>query len=206
MGAFGTMLSPPIGRRAKLPRAIALGTMIGVGVLAGATLTLATAEAQTPPKLAAPPAKPKPAPAVAPPAVAPAAAPTTAPAAAPTTAPTTSAVPVAPVGRLTLDGLALRVAERQKTIDARRLAEQQRIQVRWGALVNVPAVHEELKQHAERLALLGRIEELGQVEGKIAVIAGASRAMARENVRHERQMQALAAAANAPVAGTGGAP
>ena len=194
MGAFGTMLSPPIGRRAKLPRAIALGTMIGVGVLAGATLTLATAEAQTPPKLAAPPAKPKPAPAVAPPAVAPAA------------APTTSAVPVAPVGRLTLDGLALRVAERQKTIDARRLAEQQRIQVRWGALVNVPAVHEELKQHAERLALLGRIEELGQVEGKIAVIAGASRAMARENVRHERQMQALAAAANAPVAGTGGAP
>ena len=198
MGAFGTMLSPPIGRRAKLPRAIALGTMIGVGVLAGATLTLATAEAQTPPKLAAPPAKPKPAPAVAPPAVA--------PAAAPTTAPTTSAVPVAPVGRLTLDGLALRVAERQKTIDARRLAEQQRIQVRWGALVNVPAVHEELKQHAERLALLGRIEELGQVEGKIAVIAGASRAMARENVRHERQMQALAAAANAPVAGTGGAP
>ncbi|HEX4475800.1 MAG TPA: hypothetical protein VH142_12030 [Polyangiaceae bacterium] len=204
MGAFGTMLSPPIGRRAKLPRAIALGTMIGVGVLAAATLTLATAEAQTPPKLAAPPAKPKPAPAapaVAPPAVAPAAA----PAAAPTAASSTTAAPVAPVGRLTLDGLALRVAERQKTIDARRLADQQRIQVRWGALVNVPAVHEELKQHAERLALLGRIVELGQVEGKIAVIAGASRAMARENVRHERQMQALAAAANTPVAGTGGA-
>jgi hypothetical protein len=193
--------APGQGRRR--PIAVRLADLALLGAIALASNVQAD---PAHPAVVAPPKKPA-APAVAPPAATPVAPPATAaPTAVPTAAPTTSST-VAPVipGRLTLDGLRLRVEERQRTIDQRRQAEKDRIRLRWGALVSVPAVHDELKAHAERTALLERIEELGQVEGKTNEVARAVRALTRENARHERQMQALAMTANAAPA-TGAQP
>src|SRR5581483_8802011 len=65
-----------------------------------------------------------------------------------------------------LAALAKLIEERKSTIDARRKAEQDQTRVRWGNAVEQPAVVTELKTHAERVARLGRIQELAEVEGK----------------------------------------
>ena len=97
-----------------------------------------------------------------------------------------------------LEALRLRVEERQKTLDARRQAERERIRIRWGSVVQQPAVVQALQLHAFRVARLERIQELAQVEAKPAVAARASKALDRESVRHERTMAALASGAAAP--------
>jgi hypothetical protein len=94
-----------------------------------------------------------------------------------------------------LAALAKLIEERKGTIDARRKAEQDQTRVRWGNVVEQPAVVAELKTHAERVARLNRIQELADVEGKPAVATRAGRALAAENVRHEKQMQSLAGGA-----------
>jgi hypothetical protein len=94
-----------------------------------------------------------------------------------------------------LTALAKLIEERKSTIDARRKAEQDQTRVRWGNVVEQPAVVAELKTHAERTARLGRIQELAEVEGKPALATRAGRALATENARHEKQMQTLAGGA-----------
>ena len=151
---------------------------------------------------------------------APAPTPTTAPAAsakpatsatpAPTTSasakPATSAVATTPTGtdpslaslRLAsmdarLDALRVRIENQQKTMLDRKKAEQERTRARWGNVVDQPAVHSELDDHAQRVARLQRIQELGIVEGKPAVTDRATVALNKENVRHDQKMATLAA-------------
>jgi hypothetical protein len=91
-----------------------------------------------------------------------------------------------------LEALRQKIETRRKTFAERRDAEQDRIRIRWGALVERPSVQEELRLHAMRIARLTRIEELAEVEGKSAVEARALKAIDRENARHDKRMQELA--------------
>jgi hypothetical protein len=91
-----------------------------------------------------------------------------------------------------LEALRLKIETRRKTFAERRDAEQDRIRIRWGALVDRPSVQEELRLHAMRIARLTRIQELAEVEGKDPVEARALKAIDRENARHDRRMQELA--------------
>ncbi|HVU00493.1 MAG TPA: hypothetical protein VHE30_02035 [Polyangiaceae bacterium] len=92
-----------------------------------------------------------------------------------------------------LDALRKRVEERTATRAARKQAQQDRDRIRWGSLVDQPKVRAELDLHAMRVARLERIQELSQVELKPADAARASKALDKENVRHEKAMTALAA-------------
>jgi hypothetical protein len=91
-----------------------------------------------------------------------------------------------------LEALRQKIETRRKTFAERRDAEQDRIRIRWGALVDRPSVQEELRLHAMRIARLTRIQELAEVEGKDAVEARALKAIDRENARHDKRMQELA--------------
>ena len=91
-----------------------------------------------------------------------------------------------------LEALRQKIETRRKTFAERRDAEQDRIRIRWGALVDRPSVQEELRLHAMRIARLTRIQELAEVEGKNAVEARALKAIDRENARHDKRMQELA--------------
>jgi len=96
-----------------------------------------------------------------------------------------------------LDALRKRIDARKQSIDARRQANRDRLRARWGGLVALPAVADELRIHGERVARLQRIQELAQVEGKPAIAARAGATLARENARHERKMASLASAGGA---------
>lgn len=100
-----------------------------------------------------------------------------------------------------LDKVRARVAERQSTIDERRAKDRANTLTRWGTLVNEPAAHEELKVHAQRLAFLGRIQELAEAESHTSIVERALRAALKESKRHVARMQALAASNTA--AGSG---
>ena len=91
-----------------------------------------------------------------------------------------------------LEALRQKIDTRRKTFAERRDAEQDRIRIRWGALVERPSVQEELRLHAMRIARLTRIQELAEVEGKDAVEARALKAIDRENARHDKRMQEIA--------------
>ena len=91
-----------------------------------------------------------------------------------------------------LEALRQKIDTRRKTFAERRDAEQDRIRIRWGSLVDRPSVQEELRLHAMRIARLTRIQELAEVEGKTAVEARALKAIDRENARHDKRMQELA--------------
>jgi hypothetical protein len=91
-----------------------------------------------------------------------------------------------------LEALRQKIDTRRKTFAERRDAEQDRIRIRWGALVDRPSAQEELRLHAMRIARLTRIQELAQVEGKTAVEARALKAIDKENARHDKRMQEVA--------------
>jgi len=187
-----------------------LASAMPIAVLLLASLTTGSAFATPKPK--EPPQKPKPAPVAAPAPTTTAAATAAATTAAATTASATSApgaaAAPAPAGvRVTEPGLSTGshdsrlaaltklIEERKSTIDARRKAEQDQTRVRWGALVDQPAVVAELTTHAQRTARLNRIQELAEVEGKPGIAARAGHVLANENARHEKQMQTLAGGA-----------
>jgi transcription initiation factor TFIID subunit TAF12 len=166
----------------------------------------------TPAPTAAPTASAKPAPSATTPAPAATPAPTAtaAPATSASAKPATSASAAAPApasttGVESLTGLklaklddrleALRVLTDQKktTLPDRKKAEQERTRLRWGSVVDQPAVRTELADHSDRVARLERIRELGTVEAKPAVVDRATKALEKENVRHETKMGTLAA-------------
>jgi hypothetical protein len=91
-----------------------------------------------------------------------------------------------------LEALRQKIDTRRKTFEERRDAEQERVRIRWGALIDRPSVQEELRLHAMRIARLTRIQELAEVEGKTAVEARAIKAIDRENARSDKRMQELA--------------
>jgi len=91
-----------------------------------------------------------------------------------------------------LEALRQKIDTRRKTFAERRDAEQDRIRIRWGALVERPSVQDELRLHAMRIARLTRIQELAEVEGKDAVEARALKAIDRENARHDKRLQEIA--------------
>jgi hypothetical protein len=94
-----------------------------------------------------------------------------------------------------MEGLLKWAKERKATIDTRRVAEQEGTRATWGALVDLPAVVAELRTHAERTARLERIEALAKALGKPGITTRAQRALTSENLRHQKQMQALAGGA-----------
>jgi hypothetical protein len=101
-----------------------------------------------------------------------------------------------------LEALRQRINERKSSLATRKQAARERTQIRWGSVVFMPPVREELRTHAMRQARLERIRELAEVEAKPQIAARAAKALERENQRHERRMQALATGAAVPPGGT----
>jgi hypothetical protein len=102
-----------------------------------------------------------------------------------------------------LEALRERISQRKGSFADRQKAARERTQIRWGSVVFLPPVREELRGHAMRVARLERIRELAEVEGKPQIVARATQALERENARHERRMGALATGAPVPAASGG---
>lgn len=81
------------------------------------------------------------------------------------------------------------VEKRQERREARR-AELKKL---WGDLVDKPVVRAELRIHAQRLARLHRVRFLAEANGNKAALERADKAIARENERHQKRMDALKA-------------
>jgi hypothetical protein len=84
----------------------------------------------------------------------------------------------------------------------RRREHVEAIRAHWGQALGRPEVVAELKRHALRMATLGRIEELAATErtgdARTRVLDRVEKLRTRENERHERAMQKLAAGGAAP--------
>jgi hypothetical protein len=205
--------------RTRMPFAVRSAIPIAVMAVASLTLGVGGAAAGTPKPLE-PPVKPKPtvtataAPAPTPtPTATAAAAPVATTAAHASAAPASSAAPAGSVGSAKpsaaaaaaalntlpsesgMEGLLKWANERKATLETRRTAERDLTRATWGSLVDQPAVVAELRTHAERTARLERIQALAKALSKPTIAARAQKALASENVRHQRNMQALAGGA-----------
>jgi len=209
--------------RTRMPFAVRSAIPIAVMAIASLTLGVGGAAAGTPKPLE-PPVKPKPtatataAPAPTPTATAAAAPVATTAAHAASAAPASSAAPAGSAGSNAkpsaaaaaaaaaaalntlpsesgMEGLLKWANERKATIETRRTAERDLTRATWGSLVDQPAVVAELRTHAERTARLERIQALAKALSKPTIAARAQKALTSENVRHQRNMQALAGGA-----------
>jgi hypothetical protein len=187
-------------RRRQMTTLMILAALAGIAgaapALAGPVLKAAPPKAAPPPPAKAPPA---PSAAAAKPATSAAAPAASGAASATATAARGPSIPSFFAGLKTrdqrLDALAKLIDDRKRTIDQRRQAEQDRIRVRWGSVASLPAIQDELRTHAERVARLQRIQELAEAEGQAAVSARATRALEKEDARDELRLQQLAATA-----------
>ena len=83
--------------------------------------------------------------------------------------------------------------------EARRGEHQDQIRQKWGGeAVRNPALRNELRAHAWRLARLTRLQSLAEAENNDAVIARIEALLAKENARHERRMAELGSKAATP--------
>jgi hypothetical protein len=90
-----------------------------------------------------------------------------------------------------------RAMERLKrSRDERRGEDQDQIQKKWGGeQVRTPAIRNELRVHAWRLARLTRVQSLAEMDNKADVVDRVDGLLAKENARHERRMAELGAKA-----------
>jgi hypothetical protein len=81
----------------------------------------------------------------------------------------------------------------------RRREHRDRIRQKWGdEVVRTPALRNELRVHAWRLARLTRVRALAEGENKTELIARVDSLLAKEEARHERRMAELGAKAVPP--------
>jgi hypothetical protein len=83
-------------------------------------------------------------------------------------------------------------------------AHMAELRKKWGEMLKNPAVKEEMRLHASRVAKLHRIDELAKADKKDAIAKRAEDALAKEKTRHEKRMEALKADGGATAAGSVG--
>jgi hypothetical protein len=82
-------------------------------------------------------------------------------------------------------------AEWKQKREARRKERREDLKERWGDLLLRPAVREELRVHARRMARLQRIEFLAEATGKPELKTKADKLIAEEDIRFNARMAAL---------------
>ncbi len=75
----------------------------------------------------------------------------------------------------------------------RRKAHVADVRAKWGSILKVDGVKEEMRVHASRMAKLRRIEKLAKDKSKDAVAKRAATAMEKEKARHEKKLGELKA-------------
>jgi hypothetical protein len=109
-----------------------------------------------------------------------------------------------------LDELKKKLAERHVSREARQLEARGLLVRRWGSTLAKPDAQAELKLNALRLAQLERLEELAATERigtqRSELLEKVQKLRERENDRHARSMQAIAAVQTADAASAHTAP
>lgn len=93
-------------------------------------------------------------------------------------------------GKLKKDEVKAKLAELQETSEERAKAHRRELSERWGYALASPAVREELKLHARRVAFLNRAMVLAESEPKDKAkrTERITKLLDKENERHERAM------------------
>jgi hypothetical protein len=81
--------------------------------------------------------------------------------------------------------------DRQERRQERRKDRRDKIKAKWGDLHKHPAVREELRRHARRMARLNRILALAEEAKKDDVVKRVKDLIAKEEARHDKRMTAL---------------
>jgi len=79
----------------------------------------------------------------------------------------------------------------RETRKDRRQARREELKKTWGDLPKHPAVKNELKLHAWRMARLKRIRAIADSEGKKDTVARVDKLMEKEKQRHQKRMDHL---------------
>jgi len=74
---------------------------------------------------------------------------------------------------------------------ARKAARFAEMQKKYGSALGTPAVKDEMKTHAKRMARLHRIETLAKNEKKDAIVKRTDAAIEKEKARHDKRMDQL---------------
>jgi len=97
-----------------------------------------------------------------------------------------------------------KLTKRRETRAARAEAERARLVERFGPAKDNPALRNELRHHAWRMARLRRIQLLAVTEGRDPLKVRVEQLMAKEVARHEQAMQRFARPAPSASAAQGG--
>jgi TolA-binding protein len=89
------------------------------------------------------------------------------------------------------------LAKLRETRAERQKADRTAVREKYGEIVQLPAVREELRTHASRIARLNQIKRLADDEKKTKIAARTDKLIDRENKRHDKQMAALKASGGA---------
>jgi hypothetical protein len=108
-------------------------------------------------------------------------------------------------GKLKKDELKAKLAKLQDTSAERAQEHRRELGERWGRALTSPAVHEELKHHARRVAFLNRALVLAQSEEKDQAkrTERITKLLDKENERHERAMERFKGSAAPAASGLG---
>lgn len=75
----------------------------------------------------------------------------------------------------------------------RRKAHMAEMRAKWGTILKMDGVKDEMRLHASRMAKLRRIEKLAKDKNKDAVAKRATAAMEKEKARHDKKLGELKA-------------
>ncbi len=81
--------------------------------------------------------------------------------------------------------------DRREKRQERRKERREKVKEKWGDIVKRPAVREELRRHARRMARLGRLLDLAEEEKKDDAAKKIKALMEKEQARHDKRMAAL---------------
>lgn len=85
----------------------------------------------------------------------------------------------------------------------RQKAHMAELRAKWGAILKIEGVREEMRMHSSRLARLRRIDKLAKAGGKEAIAKRAEAAIEKEKARHDKKMDELKSKQAAPAASGG---
>lgn len=87
----------------------------------------------------------------------------------------------------------------------RRKAHMAELRAKWGTILKIDGVKDEMRVHSSRLARLRRIAKLGRAANKDGVVKRAETAIEKEKARHDKKMDELKAKAAPAASASGGA-
>ncbi len=101
-----------------------------------------------------------------------------------------------------------RIAKLRDTLAARRAEHQAELKARWGGVLAMPAVREELEHHARRMARLNRAAVLAETEvtkDKDKLVERIQKLIDKEQARHDKAMERFKSMPTTPAASAPGA-